>query len=179
MNPSESKAAKLKELFAAVELPEIPDVDFRTLTPEQIAQLLPPYGGAHPIKAILVDRATGKGYGIASGYEPNMIIHNGIQFISGALSLETAGQASENFKRLRNHAEAIAAAFMRKMHITDATAHINGRNPCWGEASALGCYYHLPELLAEGSKMIVYNKYGADFLKAWPDRLFHFEGLSD
>ena len=38
MSQSEINAARLKELFHEVELAEIPEVDFRALTPEQIAQ---------------------------------------------------------------------------------------------------------------------------------------------
>src|SRR5881394_3603747 len=134
MNPSESKAAKLKELFAAVELPEIPDVDFRALTPEQIAQMLPPYGGIHATKAILVDRATGKGYGIASGWEADTVTHNGVDYRSGAVSPEVAERAGPDWERLGNHVEAVAAAFLRRTGIADATLHINGRNPCWGDS---------------------------------------------
>ena len=179
MNQSESNAAQLKELFSTVDLPEIPEIDFRTLTPEQIAQLLPPFGGEHPTKAILVDQETGKGYGIASGFKPGTIIINGIPFTSGSLTPETVNQAIDAFRRLGNHAEAVAAAFMRKMGIANATVHINARNPCWGNANALGCYYLLPEMLAEDTRMIVYNKEGFDFSTAWPDRLFHFVGLPD
>jgi hypothetical protein len=65
------------------------------------------------------------------------------------------------------------------MGITDAVVCINGRNPCWGSARNPGCYYLLPEFLAEGSRMKVYNKYGSDFLSSWPDRKFHFTGLPD
>src|SRR5438552_949851 len=80
MTPSEREASRIRGLFQEVELPEILDVDFRTLTPEQIAQLLPPFGGEHPTKGILVDQGTGKGYGIASGIEPDKVTYNGIAF---------------------------------------------------------------------------------------------------
>ncbi len=65
---SASHAAKLAEVFRDVDLPEIQGVDFSSMSHEDIAKLLPPYAGKHPMKAILIDKQTGRAYGIASGY---------------------------------------------------------------------------------------------------------------
>lgn len=52
--------------------------------------------------------------------------------------------------------------------IIDARIVINASNPCYQGGS--GCYYRLPEMLAEGSRLDVINKNG---------RLFPFTGLPD
>ncbi len=130
------------------------------------------------MKAILIDLATGRAYGIASGWEAEMIMHNGIPFKAGALSPEIAIQAGGPWTVRGNHAEPVAAAFMRQRGITEAVVYINARNPCWGNPEGTGCYYRLPVFLAEGSKMTIYNKDGHDFIASRPDRTFHFTGLA-
>ncbi len=176
---SAASAMDLKEIFKDVDLPEITGIDFSKMSHAEIAQLLPSYGGVHPLKGILIDKATGKAYGIASGWDVETLTHNGIPLKSGAISPEAAAQAGGSWTALGNHVEPVAAAFMRKMGSTEGVVYINGRNPCWGTAKAPGCYYKLPEFLAEGSQMSVYNKYGSDFISAWPARKFHFTGLPD
>jgi len=178
-NPSEIEAARLKGIFKEVVLPEITGVDFSTMTPQEIAKLLPSYGGDHPIKAILLDKQTGKAYGAASGWDVDTMMHNGMPFQSGIISPEAAAEAGGSWQGLGNHVEPVAAAFMRKMGITDAEVYINGRNPCWGTPDGTGCYYKLTDFLAEGSKMTVYNKYGSNVIKSRPDRLFNFVGKPD
>jgi hypothetical protein len=173
------RAAQLAELFRDVDLPEITGVDFGKMSHLEIANLLPPYGGKHPMKAILIDRQTGKAYGIASGWEEETVMHNGMPFKAGAVSQEAASQAGNSWTVLGNHAEPVAAAFMRKMGIRDVIVYINARNPCWGIPDGTGCFYRLAICLEEGSTMTVYNKDGHDFVSSRPDRKFHFTGLAD
>jgi hypothetical protein len=169
--------ANLNELFRIVELPEITNVDFSIMNHVQIAKLLPAFGGQHPTKGIFVDTKTGRAFGIASGWDVDMVTHNGMSFQSGAISREIAIQAGEPWTTLGNHVEPVAAAFMRSHGIKDGLLYINGRNPCWGTPDGTGCYYRLPTFLAEGSMMIVYNKEGQDFVASQPVRRFHFVGL--
>jgi hypothetical protein len=176
---SGSRAARLAEIFKEVDLPEITGIDFGATSPEEVAMLLPSYGGKHPLKAILVDRKTGKAYGIASGWDAETVTYNGMEFKAGAVTPEMAVQAGASWEGLGHHVELVAAAFMRKEGITDAVVYINGRNPCWGRADAPGCFYKMSEFLAEGSRMIVFNKYGSNFVNSWPDRKFDFTGLPD
>jgi hypothetical protein len=179
LNRSRAEAARLREIFSTVQLREISGVDGRSLSHEEIVQLLPPYGGEHPVKAILIDRQTGKAYGIASGWEAGTSNHHGVDFRSGAITSDMAAQAGPTWRALGNHVEPVGAAFMRKMGMTDGTLYINGRNPCWGTPDGTGCYYNMTEFLAEDSQLTVYNKYGSDSLKSRPDRLFRFRGLPD
>jgi hypothetical protein len=176
---SAREAARLRELFKDVELPEIVGIDFSKMNHADIAALLPPFGGKHPTKAILIDRKTGKAYGIASGWEAQTLTHNGMPFRAGVISPEIAAQIGRPWTSLGNHAEPAAAAFMRRRAITDAVVYVNARNPCWGTARDPGCYYRMPTFLAEGSRMSVYNKDGSNFVDSWPDRKFHFTGLPD
>jgi hypothetical protein len=99
--------------------------------------------------------------------------------LAGAVTPEMAAQAAGMWNKLGNHAEPVAAAFMRKKEITDVVLYINVRNPCWGQPDGTGCYYRLAEFLAEGSRMKVYNKDGTDFSSARPERKFDFTGLPD
>lgn len=172
-------AAKLKEIFDDVDLPEIKDIDFSKMSHAEIASLLPACGGKHPMKAILIDTKTGKAYGLASGWEAETVTHGAIEFKAGAVSPEAAAQAGGGWTALGNHVEAVSAAFMRKRESTDGRVYINGANPCWGNARNPGCYYRMKEFLAEGSTMKVYNKHGLDFVASWPDRKFDFTGDSD
>ena len=105
----------LHDLFQSVELPEILGVDFSKMGHAEIAKLLPSFGGEHPAKAILIDKQTGKGYGIASGWDPDTIEHNGISFKSGAITPEVAAEAGCPWRILSNHVEPVAAAFMRRI----------------------------------------------------------------
>ncbi len=174
-----AEAARLREVFKEVDLPEIEGVEFKTMSHADIANLLPPFGGNHPTKAILIDTKTGRAYGLASGWEAVTVNHNGIQFKSGAVTAGMAWEAAGSWKSLGNHTEAVAAAFMRKNGITDVLLYINARNPCWGTPDGTGCYYRMPELLEEGSTMKIYNKYGSNVISAWPERKFDFTGLPD
>jgi hypothetical protein len=162
-----------------VDLPEITGIDLSSLNHQEIVNLLPTYGGRHPTKAILLDKQTGKAYGIASGWEEDTIVYNSLTFKSGAITPDVAARAGRPWVQLGNHTEAVAAAFMRKQGIIQAIVYINGSNPCWGSSTAPGCYYQLSKFLAEGSRMSVYNKFGADFVSSWPDRKFHFTGSPD
>ena len=169
MKPAELNGVRLQSLFQEVDLPEIKGINFSQMTHLEIIQLLPSYGGKHPMKGIL----------IASGAEAEIVTHNSMSFKSGALSPERAAQAGPNWQALGHHMEAVGAAFMRKKNITDAVLYINGRNPGWGNAQQPGCYYTLLEFLAEGSTLSVYNKFGSDFIGSYPDRKFHFTGIAD
>ncbi len=167
---------RLGRVFHEVDLPEIQGLNLQGLPHEDIARLLPSYDGEHPIKAFLLDRETGKVYGIASGWDPDTVTHNGMLFRCGAITPEAAAQAGEGWAHLGNHIEPVGAAFMRKMRITGADIYINGRNPCWGTPDGTGCHSWLPALLAEGSQMTVYNKYGSNCLRSRPDRIFDYTG---
>jgi hypothetical protein len=169
----------LKEIFKDVDLPEITGIDFSKMSHTEIAKRLPPYGGKHPMKAILIDKQTGKAYGIASGWSEETVLHNGLPLKSGAISQEAAAQAGAPWRTLGNHNEPVAAAFMRKTGIKEAVVYINGRNPCWGSPDGVGCYYRMSTFLEEGSTMIVYNWDRQDFVASRPDRKFHFLGLPD
>jgi len=176
---SELRATRLKDLLADVDLPAITGIDCSTLSHPEIAALLPRFGGDHPMKGILIDKATGKAYGIASGWIANELSVNGITYKSGSLRPEVAAQAGRNWQELGFHVEPVAAAFMRKMSIADAAVYINGTNPCWGRPLGTGCYYRLSEFLPKGATLSVYNKYGLNHARSSPDRKFHFTGLPD
>jgi hypothetical protein len=171
--------AMLDELFKYVDLPEIEGIDFGKRSHAEIALLLPAFGGEHPTKAILIDKKTGKANGIASGWDADIVIHEGMQFKAGAIGPEVSAQAGGAWATLGNHVEPVAAAFMRTKGIKEASLYINGRNPCWGVPDGTGCYYRLPVFLAEGSTMAVYNRLGQDFVASRPERTFHFTGLPD
>lgn len=168
-----------ESLFNSITLPEITGVDFAKLSSVEIANLLPAFGGKHPVKAILLDKQSGRAYGIASGWDEESLVHNGIPFKAGAIGEEIARQAGDPWMMLGNHVEPVAAAFMRRIGITDAVLYINARNPCWGVPDGTGCFFLLPIFLAEGSTLIVYNKLGDDFLASQPDRKFHFVGAAE
>ena len=174
-----SRRAELQALFQGVDLPEVTGLDLAAMTPAEIVSLLPAYGGKHPMKGILVDRQTGKAYGLASGFEPETVTHNGIAFKSGAISPEVAARAGRSWRLLGAHLEAVAAAFMRQRGVREAVVYINGRNPCWGSSKDPGCYWRLPEFLEEEATMTLYNKEGFDYSSARPDRKFNFVGLPD
>ncbi len=169
----------LARLFNTIELTVIEGIAVSEMRPKDIADLLPPFGGKHPTKAILIDNKTGKAYGIASGWDADTVAHEHLRFTSGAIRPEMAAQAGDSWVALGNHVEAIAAAFMRKAGIDDVTLVINGRNPCWGTPDGTGCFYRMGEFLAEGSRMTVYNQFGLDFIASRRDRIFRFTGLAD
>jgi SCP1.201-like deaminase len=173
------KAARLKGLFKEIDLPEITGIDLSKMSHAEMAKLLPAYGGPHPIKAILIDKKTGKAYGIASGWEAETITENGRHYKAGAISPEVAVHAGKPWTELGNHVEPVAAAFMRKMGIKEGVVYINGRNPCWGTPDGTGCYYQMSIFLEEGSVMTVYNKWGQDHSTARPERKFNFLGVAD
>lgn len=178
-DPNQGEAARLKVVFQEVDLPKIEGASVITLSHAEIVAMLPPYGGPHPMKGLLIDRATGQAYGIASGWEPAELTHNGMTFRAGAMSPETAARAGPNWAALGNHLEPVAAAFMRRLGIAEAVLYINGRNPCWGTPDGTGCFYHMTEFLAEGSRLAVYNKFGSESLPSRPDRKFAFTGAAD
>jgi hypothetical protein len=98
---------------------------------------------------------------------------NGILFKSGTMTREVAQAAGGAWAQERvplgAHVEGQAAAFMRRMDITEAVLYINGSTPC--KNFGIGCHFRLPELLAEGSSLTVFNKNGR--------RLVPFVGLPD
>jgi hypothetical protein len=152
-----SKAEILRHLFRDLDLPEVTGIDIRSMSPIVVAGLLPPNGGPHPMKGILLDKNSGKAYGIASGWIADTLSHNRIPFRAGAIPYDVAAQASEPWGSLGSHIKPVAAAFMRKHHILEAIVFINGTNPCWGVPDGTGCYHHMKAFLEEGSTMTVYN----------------------
>jgi hypothetical protein len=168
LSPSAQKEARLARLFKDVKPPEIAGLDLRGMSPLEIIRLLPRYGGRNPVCAILIDNRTGKAYGLRSGWVREATEFSGIVFQKGNISPEVAGNAGLVWRELGNHVEAQAAASMRSAGTTDADLYINAGNPCYQRG--LGCYYRLPEMLAEGSQLNVINKSGIRF---------SFTGLSD
>jgi hypothetical protein len=171
---------RLQTLFQEVDLPEIQGIDIQAMSIQQIVQLLPAYGtGGRTMTAILLDRQTGRAYGIASGWESGTVTHNGISFRSGAISQGLAACAGADWQRLGFHMEPVAAAFMRRMGIADAVVVINGSNPCYGTAQRPGCHDLMPVFLDEGSRMVVYNKWGQDHTSTNPSNRFRYIGNPD
>jgi hypothetical protein len=165
---SQQVAARLRDLFRDVNPPEITGIDLRGQIPQEIIQLLPKYGGKNPVYGILVDEATGRAYGLRSGWSLGASTFNGIPFQKGNISNQVAAAAGGPWKDLGNHVEAQAAAFMRKSGITEASLYINSGNPCY--QGGTGCYFRLAEMLAEGSRLKVFNK---------NVKLFLFTGIQD
>lgn len=170
---SPERAATLKALFEFIDPIEITgSVDLQGKSPLEIAQMLPRFTtlqqeGTNPAFGILVDSKTGRAWSLRSGLSPKVIEEFlGIKFRTGTLApqvLRAAGGAWANpVVPLGSHVEGQAAAFMRKMAIEEAVLYINGSMPC--KNGGLGCYYRLPELLAENSRLTVYNKRGRAFL---------------
>jgi hypothetical protein len=106
--------------FSIHHLPKIEGIDFGSMNHLEIASLLPPYGGKHPMKAILVDQSSARGYGVASGWDAEDIVYHGVPYRAGALTPETAAQAGPSWRRPGNHLEAVASAFMRQAGIAQA-----------------------------------------------------------
>jgi hypothetical protein len=160
VHSSEQEAARLKELFQDVNPPEITNVDLGGKTFQEIFQLLPPYGGENPVFGILVTNE-GRAYGLRSGWALIRSEHNGILFQKGNVSQRVAKSAGVVWERLGFHVEAQAAAFMRKAEITEAVLYINANNPCYDFGE--GCFFKLPIMLAEGTRLTVVNKWGNSF----------------
>jgi hypothetical protein len=177
---SQQRAAQLKAIFKGVEPIEITGtVDLRGKSPQEIPRLLPRFtaiqqAGGNPAFGILVDPKTGRVWSLRSGFSPDVVeTVNGILFKSGTMTREVAQAAGGAWMQPLNplgaHVEGQAAAFMRKMDIADAILYINAGTPCYGR-NRNGCLFKLPELLAEGSSLTVFNKNG---------RPFPFTGVSD
>lgn len=177
LTPSQQEAARLKALFEDVSLLEITGVDLRGKTPQEIVRLLPEMRGDNPVRAILIDVGTGRAYGVRSGWLADPVEeHNGLLFRNGNIGPEVARPAGRVWESLGHHVEAQAAAFMRKVGIAEAVLCINAANPCYQKGD--GCFFRLHEMLAEGAKLTVYNKYGETFSRKhrWP---FSFAGTPD
>jgi hypothetical protein len=176
---SQQRAARLKGLFKDVEPVEITNsIDLRGKSPQEIARMLPRFTavqreGENAAFGILVDPKTGRAWSLRSGFSPDVVeTVNGIPFKSGTMSREVAEAAGGAWSQpglpLGAHIEGQGAAFMRRMDITDAIMHINGSTPC--QRGGRGCSFKLPDLLAEGSTLTVFNKNG---------RPFSFTGTAD
>jgi len=68
--------------------------------------------------------------------------------------------AGDAFKGLYFHVEAMAAGYMRKHGIQEATLYINGSTPCLGKIPGQGCYNQLSFMLERGAKLTVVDKSG-------------------
>lgn len=170
---SQQRAARLKRLFQNVEPVEIiGSIDLHGKSPQEIARVLPRFTaiqeeGGNPAFGILSDPKTGRAWSLRSGFSPESVERiKGIPFKSGTMTPEVAEAAggvwSQSGLPLGAHIEGQGAAFMRRMDITDAVMYINGGTPC--QRGGRGCLFKLPELLAEGSTLSVFNKNGRQFL---------------
>jgi hypothetical protein len=176
---SQERATRLKGLFKDVEPIEITGaIDLSGKTPQEIARLLPRFTtlqqvGVNPAFGILVDPKSGRAWALRSGFAPETVeTLNGLPFKSGTMTRDVAqaagGAWGDRQVPLGAHLEGQGAAFMRKMDISEAALFINGSTPCRNNGQ--GCFFRLPELLAEGSTMTVFNKNG---------RAFPFTGTAD
>lgn len=176
-----AEAHRLWKLFSGVELPEITGIDFASMTHAQISKSLPAFSrGSHSVKAILIDRDTGRAFGIASGADLGDVQGSrGMSFGSGRVSASVGNEAGLGWRHLHTHAEAVAAAYMRKADIKNAYLYINAANPCWGSAPLYGCHGNMRTLLAEGSHLRIFNKDGLNATRSRPAELFDYTGLPD
>jgi hypothetical protein len=170
-NSDVRRSDRLTELFKEVDPIEITDIDFRGKTPQEIVYFLPKFtemqaGSANPAFGILMDPATGRAWGLRSGLSPLTVeTIKGIRYRCGTMTNEVVTAAGGAWfgaeVPLGAHVEGQAAAFMRKMSITKAVLYINAGTPC--KQDGVGCFYQLPEMLAEGATLLVYNKRGRPF----------------
>ncbi len=169
---SRRRAARLKGLFGDIDPIEITgSVDLRGKSPQDIARMLPRFTtirqeGGNPAFGILVDPLTGRAWSLRSGFSPDVVeTIDGIPFRTGTMTREVAQAAGGAWAQQRvplgAHVEGQAAAFMRRAGIAGAVLHINGSTPC--KNGGIGCSFLLPELLAEGSTLTVFNKNGRAF----------------
>jgi hypothetical protein len=178
LSPSEKEAARLKILFQDMNPVEVTGIDLRGQSRQAIGRLLPRFTtiqqeGGNPAFGLLIDNQSGRVFALRSGFSPHLCeTVNGITFRTGTMTQATAeaagGAWSQPGNPLGAHVEGQAAAFMRARTIFDATLYINGSTPC--NVGGTGCLFRLPELLAEGATLTVYNKNG---------RRFTFTGIPD
>lgn len=67
LGPSQTKETTLARIFQEVKPPEVEGIDLHGRSPQEIVNLLPPYGGKNPVHAILIDNRTGGAFAIRGG----------------------------------------------------------------------------------------------------------------
>ena len=171
LSRSRVEAARLRGLFEDVEPVEVTGrINLEGRSPQDIARMLPRFTtiqqeGGNPAFGLLVENQTGRVFALRSGLSPQIEeTVNGIPFRTGTMTRAIAEAAGGVWAQARNplgaHIEGQTAAFMRAQGITDSTLYINGTTPCHG---AKGCFANLPTMLAEGSRLTVFNKRGRQF----------------
>jgi hypothetical protein len=147
---SKQRSDRLKRVFRDVDPIEITGiVDLQGKNPQEIARILPKFTtiqekGGNPSFAILTDPKTGRAWSLRSGFSPEIVeTFNGMKFKTGIMTKDVAQTAGGSWAQRDNplgaHVEGQAAAFMRKMEISEGVLYINSSTHCKGPIRMVVC----------------------------------------